>query len=99
MVKAVLANTSSGFYRTAMMRGGTPATFAAAAMVNDFVIFWLFFQVFWFTNMVLGLPTVGWQLLGFLFAIAQSLYVGVGNLACLQKGRCAILRFILVCNF
>ena len=66
---------ASGFFDSMIMKGGTRATFVLSRMVWYFLISLIFMEYFWFSNWVYSMDTEGWQLLGLLYAIANSVYL------------------------
>ena len=57
------------------MKGGTRGYFVNTRMVIYFLIYYIIFQIIWFSNFVYGVDTSGWQALGLFFAIAQATFV------------------------
>lgn len=74
LVMMVFVKTS-GFFDSLIMRGGTRATFVLSRMVWYLVISLFFMEYFWFSNWVYSMDTEGWQLLGVLYALANSVYL------------------------
>lgn len=69
--------TESGWYNTLLMRGGTRNTYVTSLLLCDFIIYVIFSQGLYLTNLILGVKVAGWQSLIWTFTLAQMLYCAV----------------------
>ena len=49
-------------------------------MLFDWLVFVIFFEMLWLTNVIFGLETTGWQTIGLLWTVANTLYVTLLNI-------------------
>ena len=66
----VIHQLENGFYSTVLMRGGTISSFVLPRIVIDFIMNLFFFESLWFSNVIFGFHTDGWQKIGLLWCIA-----------------------------
>ena len=66
----VLFQLTNGSYQTALMRGATRASYVVSRMICNLAIWVVFFEGFWLVNMLIGLDTTGWQIIGLTWCVA-----------------------------
>ena len=101
----VLQQTYGGFYKTILMRGATASSYILPRILCDFFMCLLFFEALWATNAIYGLDTTGWQAIGLLWCVAQSLYIATFNIVAQNRPGLIFIKVIIMvltlmlCNF
>ena len=78
------------------MRGATRDSFIVTRAACDLVANLIFFELFWLSNVIFGVNTTGWQSLGLLWVVSQTLYLAMFNVLMKAKNFFIILRFIFL---
>ena len=59
-----------GWYRSLLSRGGTKGTYVFSLMFCDFILYVIFMQGFYLSNIIYGVDMTGWQELIWAFILA-----------------------------
>ena len=78
------------------MRGATRDSFIVTRAACDLVAHFVFFELFWLSNVIFGVNTTGWQSLGLLWVVSQTLFLAMFNIIIKVNNAFVALRFIFL---
>lgn len=79
LVSDNLLQAFNGYYTMILMRGATHSAIVLPRILIEFAIYFVFFEILAVLNMIYGVDTSGWQLLGFVWCLAQTAYSTLFN--------------------
>ena len=100
LIRFVVAVLAGSWYNSLLMRGGSRNTFILSTMLCDFIVYIIFTQGFYVSNVIYGVDQTGWQPLIWIYVLAQVFYITLFNVLIANRAwTCGLKVGILAFQF